>query len=208
MNSYIKRRSRKRPNRKSGRGNALFIETGRGGKEKGRIKNEYYNNKQGIRSGGRELGKRLADITGYDYYDSEIIAAVAKKSGMDEAYIENTLSNHGWRNQAITFRGTLASSAYVESSKVQLPERKEAISGIAQMGKNCVIVGRNADVILREYEPLNIFVCASAEAKLKRCTERASAGENLSEKELLRRMKRIDGVRRQTGELMTGSQWG
>lgn len=159
-------------------------------------------------SGGREPGKRLADITGYDYHDSEIIAAVAKKSGMDEAYIENTLSNHGWRNQAITFRGTLASSAYVESSKVQLPERKEAISGIAQMSKNCVIVGRNADVILREYEPLNIFVCASAEAKLKRCTERASAGGNLSEKELLRRMKRIDGVRRQTRELMTGSQWG
>lgn len=159
-------------------------------------------------SGGRELGKRLADITGYDYYDSEIIAAAAKKSGMDEAYIENTLSNHGWRNQAIAFRGTLASSAYTEASRVQLPERKEAISGIAQMGKNCVIVGRNADVILREYEPLNIFVCASAEAKLKRCTERASAGENLSEKELLRRMKRIDGVRRQTRELMTGSQWG
>ena len=160
-------------------------------------------------SGGREPGKRLADITGYDYYDSEIIAAVAKKSGMDEAYIENTLSNHGWRNQAITFRGTLASSAYVESSKVQLLlEQKEVITGIAQMGKDCVIVGRNADVILREYEPLNIFVCASAEAKLKRCTERASAGENLSEKELLRRMKRIDGVRRQTRELMTGSQWG
>lgn len=159
-------------------------------------------------SGGRELGKRLADIKGYDYYDSEIIAAVAKKSGMDEAYIENTLSNHGWRNQAITFRGTLASSAYVESSKVQLPERKEAISGIAQMGKDCVIVGRNADVILREYELFNIFVCASAEAKLKRCTERASAGENPSEKELLRRMKRTDSVRRQTGELMTGSQWG
>lgn len=160
-------------------------------------------------SGGRELGKRLADIKGYDYYDSEIIAAVAKKSGMDEAYIENTLSNHGWRNQAITFRGTLASSAYVESSKVQLLlEQKEVITGIAQMGKDCVIVGRNADVILREYEPLNIFVCAWAEAKLKRCTEQASAGENLSEKELLRRMKRIDGVRRQTRELMTGSQWG
>ena len=128
-------------------------------------------------SGGREPGKRLADITGYDYYDSEIIAAAAKKSGMDEAYIENTLSNHGWRNQAITFRGTLASSAYVESSKVQLLlEQKEVITGIAQMGKDCVIVGRNADVILREYELFNIFVCASAEAKPKRCRERAAKG--------------------------------
>ena len=65
---------------------------------------------------------------------------------MDEAYIENTLSNHGWRNQAITFRGTPASLAYTEASRVQLPERKEVISGIAQMGKDCVIVGRNADV--------------------------------------------------------------
>lgn len=33
-------------------------------------------------SGGRELGKRLADLLGYDYYDSEIIARVAEKSGM------------------------------------------------------------------------------------------------------------------------------
>lgn len=119
-----------------------FYRNGSGGKGKGRIKNEYYNNKQGIRSGGREPGKRLADITGYDYYDSEIIAAVAKKSGMDEAYIENTLSNHGWRNQAITFRGTLASSAYTEASRVQLPERKEAISGIAQMGKDLRYCGQ------------------------------------------------------------------
>lgn len=154
-----------------------FYRNGSGGKGKGRKKNEYYNNKQGIRQRRTRAGKRLADIKGYDYYDSEIIAAVAKKSGMDEAYIENTLSNHGWRNQAITFRGTLASSAYVESSKVQLLlEQKEVITGIAQMGKDCVIVGRNADIILREYEPLNIFVCASAEAKPKRCRERAAKG--------------------------------
>lgn len=39
-------------------------------------------------SGGRELGKRLADLTGYDYYDSEILAAVAKSSGMDARYVE------------------------------------------------------------------------------------------------------------------------
>ncbi len=134
---------------------------------------------------------------------------MAKKSGMDEAYIENTLSNHGWRNQAITFRGTLASSAYVESSKVQLLlEQKEVITALRRWARICVIVGRNADVILREYEPLNIFVRLGGGEAEKRCTERASAGENLSEKELLRRMKRIDGVRRQTRELMTGSQWG
>ena len=47
-------------------------------------------------SGGRELGKRLADILNFDYYDSEIICAVAKNSGMDENYVGETLANHGW----------------------------------------------------------------------------------------------------------------
>ncbi|MDW2796398.1 cytidylate kinase family protein [Clostridium boliviensis] len=40
-------------------------------------------------SGGRELAKRLADTMNFDYYDSEIIAAVAKKSGLDQNYVED-----------------------------------------------------------------------------------------------------------------------
>ena len=71
-------------------------------------------------SGGRELGKRLADRLGYDYYDSEIISAVAKNSGMDARYVETQLNEHGWRNFPVTFRGTLGSSAYMQANKVQL----------------------------------------------------------------------------------------
>ena len=47
-------------------------------------------------SGGRELGRRLAELTGYDYYDSEIISTVARNIGMDESYVEKTLVDHGW----------------------------------------------------------------------------------------------------------------
>ena len=160
-------------------------------------------------SGGRELGKRLADLTGYDYYDSEIIAAVAKNSGMDANYVENTLSNHGWQNQTITFRGTLGSAAYIQSSKINLLlEQKKVIEQIAALGKDCIIVGRNADVILREYRPFNVFVCADIESKVKRCVERAPEGENLSEKELLRQMRQIDKTRAQTRELIGGPAWG
>lgn len=160
-------------------------------------------------SGGRELGKRLADLTGYDYYDSEIISAVVKNSGMDVRYVENALANHGWQNHAITFRGTLSSSAYIQSSKINLLlEQKKVIEQIAAMGKDCIIVGRNADVILREYHPFNIFVCADTSSKVQRCVERAPEGEGLSEKELIRKMKQIDKNRSQTREIIGGPAWG
>jgi cytidylate kinase len=160
-------------------------------------------------SGGRELGKRLADQLGYDYYDNEIISAVAKKSGLDENYVENTLDNHGWQNMTLTFRGTLGTSSYVaESSVALLIKQKEVIESIAALGKDCVIVGRNADVILDKYKPFNVFVCASKQAKLMRCVERAPEGEKLTEKQILRKMKQIDNSRAQTRDLMTGSGWG
>lgn len=160
-------------------------------------------------SGGRELGKRLADALGYDYYDSEIISAVAKNSGMDARYVETQLNEHGWKNFPVTFRGTLGSSAYMQANKVQLLlEQKKVIEEIASLGKDCVIVGRNADVLLQKYAPFKIFVCAETEAKLRRCRERASALENASDKEMLRRMREIDKARAQTREFLSGAEWG
>lgn len=160
-------------------------------------------------SGGRELGKRLADHLGFDYYDKEIITAVAQKSGMDAHYVENTLSNHGWQNFSVTNRSTFVSSAKTQSGKVNLLlEQKRVIEEIALLGKDCVIVGRNADVILAQYQPFNIFVCAGAEAKLKRCLERAPEGEKLSAKELRHKMKQIDKVRSQTRSILSDSEWG
>ena len=151
-------------------------------------------------SGGRELGKCLADLTGYDYYDSEIIYTIAKNIGVAPDYVENTLSNHGWQNLAITYSGTLSSTTYVRASQVQmLVEQKKAIER-----RDCIIVGRNADMILQDYQPFNIFVCAEMEAKVRRCMERAPEGEKLTEKELIRKLKQIDKIRSQTRDLMGG----
>lgn len=160
-------------------------------------------------SGGRELGKRLSDRLGWDYYDSEIIAAVAENSGLDPAYLEQTLSDHGWRNFPLTFRGTLGSAAYIQSSRVELLlEQRRVILQIAALGKDCILVGRNADVILEEYHPFKFFVCADTQAKVRRCLQRAPQGENLTEKELVRKMKRIDQIRARTRELISGPGWG
>lgn len=160
-------------------------------------------------SGGRELGKRLADYLGFDYYDSEIIQALSRKSGMDEDYIENALSNHGWQNVPVTFRATLSGNVYYQSDRIGLLiQQKQVIEEIAAAGKDCIIVGRNADVILAGYHPFNIFVCAEMDAKLRRCMERAPQGEQLSERELIQKIRHVDRVRAQTRELVGGPAWG
>lgn len=160
-------------------------------------------------SGGRELGKRLADILNFDYYDSEIICAVAKNSGMEENYVGETLVNHGWQDVHISFRNTLSTPSYMQSAKVHLLlEQKKVIEGIAALGKDCVIVGRNADVLLESYDPFNIFVCAQREAKIRRCQERAPEGENLSVWEMARKLRQIDRVRAQTRAILSGTDWG
>ncbi|MBF4695538.1 cytidylate kinase-like family protein [Fusibacter ferrireducens] len=160
-------------------------------------------------SGGRELGKRLSDIMNFDYYDSEIITAVAKNSECDANYIEEKLNHHSLQNFPISFRNTIASTAYMQSSKVPfLLEQRKVIEGIALLGKDCIIVGRNADVILGQYKPFNIFVCATMEAKIKRCFERASENEQLTEKELIQEMKVIDKIRSQTRDILSSATWG
>lgn len=160
-------------------------------------------------SGGRELGKRISDVLGCDYYDSEIIAAVAKQSGLDAAYVATALGEHGWKQYPITFRNTLGSASYLQSSKVNLLlQQRRVLEEIAKLGKDCVIVGRNADTILREYEPFRVFVCADMETKLRRCRERAPEGENLTDKELMRQIKHIDKLRAQTREILSGEEWG
>lgn len=76
------------------------------------------------------------------------------------------------------------------------------------MGKDFVIVGRNADIILASYNPFNLFICAETDAKIKRCMERKSPDENLTEKELLRKMRQVDKMRAKTRAMMSDSEWG
>ncbi len=97
----------------------------------------------------------------------------------------------------------------MQSEQVHLLlEQKRVIEEIAKNGKNCVIVGRNADVILKDYGPFNMFICADKESKINRCKERGAEDEKVSEREMEQIMKRIDKNRAQTREMISGSKWG
>lgn len=160
-------------------------------------------------SGGRELGKRLADLMGYDYYDREIISSIAEKCGMNAEYVEHSLENNSWRNYNFTFMHSFNVDSVMQTEKVRLlTEQRRVIEEIAEAGKNCIIVGRNADVLLENYSPFNIFVCADMQARIKRCQERAVSGENLTDKQMEQNIRRIDKNRAISREIISDKSWG
>ena len=162
-------------------------------------------------SGGRELGKRLSDILGWDYYDREIIEKLALDSGLDTEYVTHVLNNHEWHSVPLTYRNSFAAATLTPSVQTELMKKqREIIEQIAAAGNDCIIVGRDADIILREYKPFRIFVCADIEDRVRRCMkheEKKTSGQ-LTEREIRRNIRKIDKKRIQVRELLTGKDWG
>lgn len=160
-------------------------------------------------SGGRELGKRLADLLGFDYYDREIITSIAQARGLDENYVEKTLETGVWQRLPLTFHNSFGGGNMMQSAQVGLlQEQTRIVEELAASGKDFVIVGRNADVLLSDYKPFTVFVCADMDSKVRRCLERAPENEQLSRKEIEQNIRRIDKNRSQTYEMITGRKWG
>ena len=159
-------------------------------------------------SGGRELGKRLADRLGWDYYDREIIDTLAKDHGYEPDYIKRSLANHGWQNVQLTYRSSFSHLLYDPGQHTELLVReREVLRSIAELGNDCVIIGRDADVILEDYHPFRISVCADLAARLERCMRHERnrpEKEQLTEKQLLRNIRRMDRNRASTREILTG----
>lgn len=159
-------------------------------------------------SGGRELGKRLADELGVAYYDKEIIGMIAEKLQMDPHYIESVLERSYTIQYPYTFRSSFSLIPLLPVAQHSpLIEQTRIIQELAKK-EDCVIVGRAADILLREHKPYSIFVYSDTEAKLKRCHERAKTGEQISDKEMLRHMKHIDKARAANYSLLADHKWG
>ncbi len=157
-------------------------------------------------SGGRELGKRLADALGVPCYDKEIISEVAKHQNISTEQVEHITNSDIHSIYSLTIGGTFGTPLYYNANAIDvLVAQQNVIKRLAQEG-DCVIVGRQADVILKKMNPLNIFVYADKQTKLKRCMNRASEGE--TEKKVLKQMKRIDRIRASNRRMMSDSQWG
>ena len=159
-------------------------------------------------SGGRKMGRLLAKELGYEYYDREILRIASDESGISEELF-NKADEH---KRMPLFR--IAREVY--TGEVIPPDSDDFISNenlfryqakiIRELAatRNCVIVGRCANFILRGRDNvINVFVSAPVVDCVRRVME--TDGLNLEDAE--KRIKKIDKRRADYFKYFTGRQW-
>ena len=116
-------------------------------------------------SGGRLIAKKLSEELGITFYDKELIAAVAKKTGFSENFIRDT--EH--QRPTNSFLYDLYTAVQTPSVPDQVFVAQAKVIKEAAAKESCVIVGRCADYILRD-DPclLSVFVHAPLDERVRR----------------------------------------
>lgn len=153
-------------------------------------------------SGGRTIGKNLAERLGISCYDNELIEELAAKSGFAKNYVAE-------KGEYIERNMFFNAISYGRSS---LPTNQDYLWNIQSkiimdIGKkeNCVIVGRCADYLLRDTaDCLKIFIHSDMEKRAERIVKIYGESSEAPEK----RLKDKDKRRRTYYQFYTDMQWG
>lgn len=147
-------------------------------------------------SGGREIGKKLAEQLDIPFYDNEIITRAAKESGFAEAAFHRAEQK---ATNSLLYSIAMGLNSYGSQdfgySNLSLDDRiylaqSEVIHNLADEGP-CVIVGRCADYVLRNHKNIvNIFIWASIESRVKRAVESYQMPEHKAAEQILKIDKR------------------
>lgn len=160
-------------------------------------------------SGGRDIGRKLADVLGITFYDKELLAIAAKESGLSTEVFEHAdeQASKGFSNIfpiGFTNMGIFIPSNDVLSNEKLFELQSNTIRKIAETG-SCVIVGRCADYILRENPScFSFFIHSSEETRIRRIAERQQVTE-VRAKEL---MVKTDKSRASYYSYYTDKVWG
>lgn len=157
-------------------------------------------------SGGRFVGKKLAERLGIPFYDNELISMAAKESGFAESLFENAEKNTTYSLlYSLSMFGTSSGGMYglPLSDKVFLIQ-SDIIKKVADQGP-CVIVGRCADYVLRERKDVvHFFFYSDIEERVKRAMEYYG----LEEKKVKEAIEKTDKKRAAYYNYYTGERWG
>ena len=154
-------------------------------------------------SGGRFIGEEVAKKLGVAYYDKDIIGKIAEQSGLSPEYIqENAELSPKQGLFAYAFSGRDITGKSV-GDMVYEAQRK-IIMEIAEK-ESCVIIGRNADFILKDRDDvLNVFIHGDMPEKIQRIIDLY----NVEEKEAVKMMADTDKRRMTNYNFYTEQRWG
>lgn len=153
-------------------------------------------------SGGRTIGRLVAEKMNIQYYDSLLLARAADESGLSRKYLESIDEKNILPSiyQSIGF-GT---KDYVPLEQKAEKAQREIIERIANAGP-CVIVGRRADQILKGNKKLlSVFICGSEEYRAMRVAER----DGISNREARQKIAKADRERAMYYNQRSESYWG
>ena len=154
-------------------------------------------------SGGRFIGEEVAKKLGIAYYDKNIISQIAEKSGLSSEYIQENAELSPKKGLfAYAFSGRDITGKSVEDMVYEV--QRNIILELAEK-EPCVIIGRNADYILKDRDDvLNVFIHGDMLEKIKRII----GLHNVEEKEAVKMMADTDKRRRTNYNFYTDQNWG
>ena len=154
-------------------------------------------------SGGRFIGEEVAKKLGIAYYDKNIINEIAVKSGLSPEYIQEKAELSPKKGLfGYAFAGRDITGKSVEDM-VYEAQRKVILDLVEK--EPCVIIGRNADYILKDRDDvLNVFIHGNMLKKIQRITRLY----NVEEKVAVKMMEDTDKRRMTNHNFYTDQKWG
>lgn len=156
-------------------------------------------------SGGRTVGKLLAERLGVPFYDKELVKQVADETGFDVGYIEE---NGEFSTSKSIFSFAMSQGIPIMQNGLSMSDfifcvQRQVILKLAE--QPCVIVGRGADYILKDREDcFNVFIHADVQSRAERIVK--LYGE--SEKKPNQRLADKDKKRKIYYKHYTDREWG
>ena len=158
-------------------------------------------------SGGRTIGKEVAQKLGYSYYDKELVRQVAVETGFDEKYIEQAgeyAPSKNWLSFGFAARGSQGAMEGMSANDFLWAIQCRVIRSLAEK-EPCVIVGRCSDYILGE-DPacIKVFIHADMASRIDRCV----AEYHIPSDNMESRIIQMDRGRANYYNYYTGHTWG
>ena len=154
-------------------------------------------------SGGRFIGEEVAKELGIAYYNEKLIDQIAQQSGLSPEYIEENAELSPKKGFfAYAFSGRDLTGKSVEDMVYEA--QRKVILEIAEK-EECVIIGRNADFILKDRDDVvNVFIHGEMPEKI----ERICRLYNVTEDGAVKLINDTDKRRRTNYNFYTEQKWG